>query len=139
MDAKVAGLLSQLAYRDTDAELNAGLSQYADRLQGWTVFPDAADISRRDGYPADGTQGAFTIFINTTTKELAFAFKGTNTVGEFVDDIFNSGRSLTGRSSSSRASSSTPAASAIFLRPACRSPRRSISARAPCSSTSYRR
>jgi Ca2+-binding RTX toxin-like protein len=79
MDVKLAGLMAQYAYDPNKLP------------EGW-VFQGSVD----SGYAEGQDKGAFRIYRNDSTYEIVFAFKGTNTFAELVDDIFNSGRTVIG-------------------------------------------
>lgn len=88
MDVKLAGLLSELAYGET---ISNDIKWQALQQDGW-VMEGPEDT----GYGTGGVAGAFRIFrnINPDRKEIVIAFKGSSTVGEFIDDLTASGRAV---------------------------------------------
>ncbi|MEO8628169.1 MAG: hypothetical protein ABI612_08705 [Betaproteobacteria bacterium] len=88
MDTKLGGYLAAIAYDDTDEKIYSDVAKIGEAVAPeefasyWRVFP-----AGRVGYPAKGQQGSFTVFVNEQTKEIVFAFKGSNTFGEWVDDL----------------------------------------------------
>ena len=89
MDAKIAGLFSELAYHESTADIDSVLSSVPS-LAGWSILPGP---DGHVGYQG-GTGGAFTVFIKNNDA-IVFAFKGSNTFGEWVDDILSGGNETT--------------------------------------------
>jgi len=79
MDAKLGGILAQLAYTGNGV-INPDLAIPT----GWSE-----NISAGFGY-GDSTSGAYRVFINDITKEVCIAFKGSTTLNDWVSDLTSS-------------------------------------------------
>ena len=104
MDVKLGGFFSEFAYYAPGQASKLADAWEELKAAGW--YEQSVDEGRIDklpafGYRQGGSNGAYRVFVNKESRQIVFAFKGTNNNQEWADDLANGGQdviaSLVGR------------------------------------------